>query len=187
MTINKEDVPVESRSQRDKRGRRFKWLFLFYWILTVGTGVLLPSGEQLGALRDGARALIAPLKGVVQVASRSFDPGFVEVFLAFTLLTAVMLAVVGCLWVPKGSEREFPDARSRWLILFAAALLLVLAIGLLFKEYPSQGPGGGRTSAFLYFGLSSRTGALTILNAWFGFAQLFMFMALRAGITTPSK
>jgi hypothetical protein len=174
-------------SQDIVRRHRIGWLFLFYWILTMVARVLLPSGDQLGVIRDAAHALVAPLSGVTQVATKSFDQGFVEVFIAFALLTATVLALAGCFWVPRGSEKVFPDARSRWGIVFAAILLLTLAIGLLFKGYPSQEAGGGRTAAFLNFGSSSRIGVLTILNAWFGFAQLFMFMALRAGITTSTR
>jgi hypothetical protein len=178
---------VGNESRNIARRYRIGWIFLSYWILTMAAGILLPSGDQLGAIRDAAHVLVAPLRGVTQIASRSFDPGLVEVFLAFALLTAFVLALVGCVWVPTGSEKVFPDAQSRWVIVIAAVLLLMLAIGLLFKDYSPREVAGGRIATFLYIGSSSRVGVLTILNAWFGFVQLFLFIALRAGFTTSAR
>lgn len=44
---------------------------------------------------------------------------------------------------------------------------------------------GSRSSAFLYLGASSKLGTLTILNSFYGFGQLFFWLALRAAFTTP--
>ena len=167
------------------RSRRTKQIFGAYWVVTVALGLALPRGDDMAALRGLAHSFIGGLRGVVQVASRSFDPGFVEVFAALSLGSALALAVASCFWIPSGSGKFFPDKKAKAVFLLAAGLLFTLALGLALKEYSSVGLSGGRTAAFLHLGSSTKWGVLTILNAWFGFSQLFFFVALRAGATTP--
>ncbi len=140
----------------------------------------------MGALRGLLRGFVGRLDGVMQVASRSFDPGFVEVFSALSLLTAFALAIASCFWVPSGSHKKaFPDTKKKVLFLLAGLLGLGLSLLITTFTYSSQGLGGGRTAAMLYLGSSTKLGVLTILNVWFGAGQLLCFVAFRAGATTP--
>lgn len=168
------------------RNSRVKRLCAAYFGITVGIGLVLPPGEQLGALRGLLQGFVGRLDGVMQVASRSFDPGFVEVFCALSLLTAFALAIVSCFWIPSGSHKKtFPNTKTKVLFLLAGLLCFGLSLEITTVTHSSQGLGGGRTAAMLYLGSSTKSGVLTILNVWFGFAQLFFFVAFRAGATTP--
>ena len=182
LIVRKQQPLSELNSLRSNRMMR---LFICYWVITVSIGLMLPSGTQLGGFRKIFHALVGGLDGVMQVATHSFDPVFVEVFLAISMLTGLALAVTSCFWIPSGSHKIFPDAKAKLVFSSLGLLMLALALGLAIKTYSIEGLSAGRASALLYLGSSTKLGVLTILNAWFGFCQLFFFVVLRAGLTTP--
>ena len=167
------------------RRRRMKAIFSAYWIMTITVGTLLPTGHQPYFLRRFSHAVVSQLDGVMHVASHSFDPGFVELFISFTIAIAAALAIFSCFWIPAGSERTYGNIRSKAIFLVLGMGLLGMALGVVELKNSIHGVSGGATSALLSLGCSTKLGALTILNVWFGFGQLFLFIAIRAGATSP--
>lgn len=166
------------------RRRRYKVIACSYWVATIFIGVVLLQYEGLAQRLAAMVAANFSLPGLMSIAQQSFQPDFTASFMAAALTVAVLLAIASLFAVPRGSEQEFRNHRSKIIGICLGVGMFGASLGIFMISYNITGDGN-RSSALLFAGASSVVGAITIINAFFGFAQLFFFLCLRGMIFTP--
>jgi hypothetical protein len=171
--------PIDHHAERK---RRFYRILTLYWAITIGIGLLLPQGESLQAIRGAVQSFIEPMVGVVRIAAQSFDPAFVEVFFVVCLITALVLAVISMFIVPGAARVASVSSIGDKVLRFVAGITLLWVFLLIPFIEVSIGPDKTRSAALIFWGASSKWGALTILNCW-GFGILLTLMVMKATLT----
>ncbi len=166
------------------RRRRYKAIAYSYWAATIFIGVVLLQYEELTQRLAAMVAENFNLPGLTSIAQQSFQPDFTASFMAAALSVAVLLAIAGMFVVPRGSEQEFRNYRSKIIGIFLGVGMFLACLGIFVISHRVTGDGN-RSSALLLAGASSFVGVVTIINVFFGFAQLFFFLGLRGMIFTP--
>jgi len=156
---------------------------MIYWVLTIVSGIAIygyskSSGALIGEFPWGG------ILGVHSVVRQSFNPSIVGAFIATSLFVSLVLAVAGSFYIPSGSEKVFLDLRSKVIFVTLGMLMFVATLIPIGVEHVISAKSGNSSSMLLYLGSSSMAGVVTIINLFFGFAQLGFFLCLRAAVTT---
>lgn len=182
--IQIKDRPVSNATDLARKIRIIQ-IFKYYWIITVSLGLLISNEIGTLAGRGGFQEVIVAFAGVNSIASQSFDEAFVKGFLMISLGTSMALFICSLFWVPPGSQKIFSDYSSKVMLIALCAILCLAALAMPFYSYSLSGGGNTSGSLLVFIGASSKLGALTVLNALFGFAQLFFLTCMRLCLTTP--
>lgn len=166
------------------RRRRYKAIAISYWLATISIGVALLVYERATERIASVVFENFNLPGLTSIAQQSFYPSFTASFMASALAVAVFLAVISMVVVPSGSEQEFRNGRSKIIGLLLGVGVFGATVGILLVSHTISGDGN-RSSALVFAGASSFIGVVTIINVFFGFAQLFFFLCLRGMLFTP--
>jgi hypothetical protein len=167
------------------RSGRQNQLFISYWVITLTAGLSMPSEATFLRTSEFIHLHFSALMGLTSIASQSFNQGFVALFMAISLGTFLLLAFVSIFWIPAGSQKIFLDFKSKAILIGITVLIFFAAVYMPFYPYTIKGGTGTSSSLLLFLGSSSKMGALTVLNALFGFTQLFFIVCMRSWITTP--
>ena len=164
--------------------KRFGQLFALYWLISLSAGVLLPPGKEMGYLSTLAIDWTRPFDGLHQLVSVSFDPGYVAVFVIFTLTLAMLLFIFSWMWIPFGRPNRFPSFKRKLVLFLSIGVMSVFLFLLLTAEQSEHDLTHGKT-ALLYFSAQTRIGVITAVNALFGFLLLCVLIAVLEGLKSP--
>lgn len=180
-------IDIDEKSTLDHtdlvRRIRYKRIFMLYWALTIVSGVVIYGYSRLSGVAIGELPWGRVL-GVHSVVRQSFDPSIVGAFIAASLFVSLALAITSSFYIPGGSEKVFLDLRSKVIFVTLGTLMFVATFIPIGVEHVISAKSGNSSSMLLYLGSSSMAGVVTIINLFFGFAQLGFFLCLRAAVTT---
>lgn len=141
-------------------------IYLIHAIGTALLGALLPSGEHMQGLHAIAFPIIQQLPGAIKISQQAPDPVLAQVFLALSLLIAVVV-LTGSAWhVSHGKyhTKTFDSSAKKWRaliywwVLTAFVLLLVWSV-----PYTNDG-AQGRIYFLIKAATSTNLGVFTVMN-----------------------
>lgn len=166
------------------RRARVKRIWAAYWIVTVAAAVALNALGTEITLIEWFRRVARVFPSVAHVAAQSFNVPLVEAFCGISLSVGMSLFVLSLFWVPRGSEIFYLNGRSRFLMICMSIIAVVATFGILIWGGSIDEGTRNYSASLKRLGADSLFGMVLILNAFYGFGQLFFLMAARAAMTT---